>query len=110
MSSKDQDLTLQQRTDRLLGRVAGGRYTPLVPKANISEDKMTHEETETEKVQYDTEPNFDAEKVAALLEIVEGTRDYPGLEAIKDDALRALAACAAEVKQKLEDQKEEKES
>lgn len=56
--------------------------------------------------EYDTEAKFDVEKVHDLLDVVDMTRDQPTLKPIHDEALRALAAIAAEILAKLEEAKE----
>jgi hypothetical protein len=68
---------------------------------------MPYEETEAVKPEYDTEPNFDVEKVHDLLAITDLAKDYPNLKPIFDEALRTLVAMAAELLQKLEDEKKE---
>jgi len=99
MSSKSEDLTLQQRTDRLLGRVAGGPYTPMAPKESISEPQKEVKMAESK---------LDVEKVSDLLNILDGTRDMPELKVIFDEALRELVEMARELREELEAEKEEK--
>jgi len=103
MSLKNEGLTLQQRTDRLLGRVAGGRYTPLAPKASTSEPPPKP----VKEVKM-AESKLDAEKISALLDIIEGTRDLPELKVIFDEALRELAEMAHELQEAIDAEKEEK--
>jgi len=100
MSSKSEDLTLQQRTDRLLGRVAGGPYTPPAPKESISEPPKEPPKKEIEMA----ESKLDVEKVSDLLNIVDGTRDMPELKVIFDEALRELVEMARELREAAEEE------
>jgi hypothetical protein len=76
---------------------------PVGHKANTSK-----EVTVTEK-EFDTKPNFDVEEVLSLLEVLHASKDEQNLKPLFDDAYRTLVAIAAELKDKLEQEKKEKE-
>jgi hypothetical protein len=77
---------------------------PPGPKANTNK-----EVTMTEKVEYDTKPNFDVEEVLSLLEILHASKDEQNLKPLFDDAYRALVATAAELKEKLAAKQEDED-
>ena len=115
MSLKDQDLTLQQRTDRLLAQEAAARSTPTAPKANTNEEVIMAEEKEKPLPKVE----LDAEKVNELLDVIEKTRDSPGyldfnraaqceLDDMKPDIEEQLEARNEEVKKREAEKEQEK--
>ena len=106
MSSKSEGLTLQERTDRLLGRVAGGPYTPMAPKESTSEPpKKEMEMVEEEKV-----PEFDVDKVEALLGILADLKDATVFPSIRESAAMQLAAIDRELWEELYPEQAEAEA
>src|SRR5262245_12084642 len=96
MSLKDQGLTLQERTDRILGRVAVERSTTAAPRESISEPPKEPPKPEKEVKMAKDEPKvpeFDADKVEQLFGILEslgGSAEYPSIRAAAVMQLKAI--------------------
>lgn len=94
MSSKSEDTTRQRRPGLLWDPEVDGLSTPAVPKESTSKEaKMAKDEPKV--------PEFDADKVEQLLNIVADLRDTSSLTSIRETAQMQLAVINRELWEEL---------